>query len=147
MIDGVAQVSVTIPADAADGATALTLVAQPSGTTVTLPLTIEGSSGPEVGTTTVLRLSPTTVSSWNPWRPIYGFVTVRASDQSKVSGTVEVRSGDELVAQVKVRNGLGFTVLWPSLLGSGTHEVTATFIPDSAQIGGSTSEPVTVTVR
>ena len=73
VVDGVADVSVTIPPSAKSGATALTLVAAPSGTTVTLPLAVTAlpvvvePTGPTTGPTTgSTPVNPTTPASTTP---------------------------------------------------------------------------------
>ncbi|WP_205472812.1 lamin tail domain-containing protein [Nocardioides sp. SYSU D00038] len=63
-----------------------------------------------------------------------------------VSGTVEFRRGDVVVATAAVADGTASTVL-PGTLAVGSHQLVAAYVPDDASVvTGSTSRPVTVTV-
>ncbi|WP_050761793.1 ExeM/NucH family extracellular endonuclease [Beutenbergia cavernae] len=144
--DGAASVALTVPADATAGAHTLTLVAAPSGTTVTVPITVSEAAPPTVGSETSLWLSQTTYRSGS-WLPIIAFSHVELDDGRFPRGRVEIREGDQVVASARVVLGVAITTL-PRHLTPGTHTYTAHFVPsDPEAVSGSVSDPVTVRVR
>lgn len=144
---GAAEVSVTVPAGTAAGVHTLTLVAAPSGTTVTLPVTVAQPQGP------VLRESTTTLAAsrssqpYGTWLPTLLVARVQVEGTWFPSGTVEFREGDRVVGRSPVVLGLAAGTV-PRTASAGAHQYTATFVPSKPdQVAGSTSAPVTVTVR
>ncbi|WP_233575309.1 ExeM/NucH family extracellular endonuclease [Cellulomonas sp. PhB150] len=134
--DGNATVSVTIPAATTAGDHVLTLVAAPSGTTVTLPLTVEAKAAVETSTHLVSSGTPTTA----------GELTLTATvAPSDAAGTVTFRDGTTVIAQdVAVTDGEATTTV--DELGAGEHTFTAEFVPSSVAFSGSTSNTVTVAI-
>jgi 5'-nucleotidase len=60
------------------------------------------------------------------------------------SGTVELREGDRVVARANVVLGVAISTV-PRDIGSGTHRLTAVFVPsDPTNVAGSTSRTVSV---
>ncbi|WP_118766273.1 ExeM/NucH family extracellular endonuclease [Cellulomonas rhizosphaerae] len=134
--DGNATVSVTIPADTSAGDHVLTLVASPSGTTVTLPLTVEAKAATETTTHLVVSGTPTTA----------GELTLTATvAPSDAAGTVTFRDGTTVIAQgVAISGGEATTTV--DDLGAGEHALTAEFVPSSEAFAGSTSNTVNVSI-
>lgn len=137
--DGAATVSGTVP-QAAAGATELRLVADPSGTTAHLWLTVSDDPGAEVTeTTTTLEVSGTLKVN----KPITLLATV---DPADAAGTFEFRDGDTVLGTVVAGGGAGGIVT--QALSAGKHSLTATFIPaDSTAFSESTSDVVKVKVK
>ncbi|WP_415126989.1 5'-nucleotidase C-terminal domain-containing protein [Microbacterium sp.] len=144
---GAATVSVTLPATLAAGQASLTLTAQPSGTVVTVPLTVEAAPVPPTASTTTLvpvfpvhinRLLPTT---------LVAAVTLPGS-RATASGTVEFREGGAtgaLVGTATLKKGVATLRL--GILSRGTHAYTAVFVPsDPTTVAGSTSNAAHVIV-
>ncbi len=136
---GNADVSVTIPSGTSAGAHTLTLVASPSGTTVTLPLTVEAGVP-----------SSTTTLTASPASQVYGstsrvLLTATVTADVRVSGTVEFVSGDTVLGTGTLRGGTA-TLRLPSSTPAGTYPVIARFAGDDT-VTGSESAPVTVTVE
>ena len=143
--DGAATVTVTLPADLAAGAASLTFTAQPSGTVVTVPLTVEDAAVSLTETKTHLaavlpvhvnRLLPTTL------------LAVVTQAGGLPSGTVEFREGGAtgaLIGTANVRFGLASLRL--GSLSRGVHSYTAVFVPsDPTRVAGSTSNAAQVLV-
>jgi 5'-nucleotidase len=146
---GAAQVAVTIPAGTTAGAHVLTLVAAPSGTTVTLPLTVAAAEEPEPELTqSSVSLTATRSSqSYGTWLPTLLVSRVQVEGTWFPSGTVEFREGDKVIGRSPVVLGLALGSV-PRTAPVGAHEYTAVFVPSRPDtVAGSTSEPVTVTVR
>ncbi|HEY0186080.1 MAG TPA: ExeM/NucH family extracellular endonuclease [Cellulomonas sp.] len=144
---GAGEVAVTVPAGTTAGAHTLTLVAAPSGTTVTLPLTVAEPAGPARAASTTTLVTTRTSQSSSTLLPAVLIASVRVQGAWFPSGTVEFRDGDQVVARSRVLLGLAITVV-PRSTAVGVHEYTATFVPsDPSTVAGSTSSPVTVTVR
>ncbi|RMI08974.1 ExeM/NucH family extracellular endonuclease [Cellulomonas triticagri] len=147
--DGAAQVAVTVPAGTAAGEHVLTLLAAPSGTTVTLPLTVEAAAEPEPELTpsSTNLVATRSTQSYGTWLPTVLLARVQVEGQWFASGTVEFREGDRVIGRSPVVLGLALGSV-PRTAPVGAHEYTATFVPSKPDtIAGSTSAPVTVTVR
>ncbi|WP_456821133.1 ExeM/NucH family extracellular endonuclease [Cellulomonas sp. URHB0016] len=137
--DGNADVSVTVPAGTDAGAHALTLVASPSGTTVTLPLTVEAGIP-----------SSSTALTASPGGQVFGSssrvtLTATVTADAPVSGPVVFMVGDDELGTATLRNGTA-TLRLPSSTPAGTYEVVARFAGDET-VAGSESAPVTVVVH
>ncbi|AEE45785.1 ExeM/NucH family extracellular endonuclease [Cellulomonas fimi] len=136
---GAADVAVTVPAGTAPGEHVLTLVASPSGTTVTLPLTVEQGLVPS---TTTLTAKPTT--------QVYGkakvTLTATVTSEADVSGTVEFVSGDTVLGTATLKKKGTATFTLPASTPAGTYEVVARWA-GTDEVAGSQSDPVTVTVE
>jgi 5'-nucleotidase len=144
---GAAQVAVTIPATTAAGVRTLTLVAAPSGTTVTLPLTVAAPEGPDLTASSTHLLTTRSSQSYNTWLPAVLIATVRVDGTWFPSGTVEFREGDTVIGTSRVVLGIALDTV-PRKASVGVHQYTATFVPsDPGAVAGSTSAPVTVTVK
>ncbi|GIG23115.1 multifunctional nuclease/2',3'-cyclic-nucleotide 2'-phosphodiesterase/5'-nucleotidase/3'-nucleotidase [Cellulomonas chitinilytica] len=134
---GNASVSVTVPSGTGGGAHTLTLVAAPSGTTVTLPLTVEEA----------LPASTTTLTA-APARQVYGTSKVKlkatVTSTVPVSGPVEFVAGDTVLGTATLSKGKA-TLTLPASTPAGTYEVVARFAGDDT-VTGSQSEAVTVVV-
>ncbi len=140
--DGAATVAVTVPAGTPAGPTALTLVASPSGTSVTVPLVIEQPVPATPSTTRLVAVPPVHV---NGLIPATLTAIVAVTDGTPAQGVVEFREGSTVVATVDVRNGIATHRL--GRLSRGTHDYTAVFVPsDPAQVAGSTSGTARVRV-
>ncbi|GCE76773.1 ExeM/NucH family extracellular endonuclease [Cellulomonas biazotea] len=136
---GAASVAVTVPAGTEPGERVLTLVAAPSGTTVTLPLTVE--QGVPSSTTTLVA---------QPDSQVFGKAKVKltatVTSDAPVSGTVEFVSGDTVLGSATLaKNGKARLTL-PASTPAGTYQVVAVFAGND-QVAGSQSDPVTVTVE
>ncbi len=142
---GAAAVAVTLPAGAAGGEHTLTLVAAPSGTTVTLPLTVEVAQEPLLASTTHLTATRSSQPA-GTWLPALLIANVHVDGTWFPSGTVEFREGDTVVQRSRVILGLALATV-PRNAAVGTHSYTATYLPsDPATVAGSTSTPVSVRV-
>ncbi len=146
---GAAQVAVTVPAGTTAGAHTLTLVAAPSGTTVTLPLTVAAAEEPEpeLRESSVSLTASRSSQSSNSWLPTLLLSRVQVEGTWFPSGTVEFREGDRVVGRSPVVLGLALGTV-PRTAPVGQHQYTAVFVPSRPDtVAGSTSAPVTVTVR
>lgn len=137
---GAAQVSVTVPSGTTGGAHVLTLVAAPSGTTVTLPITVE--PGLPQSTTTLTAKPSTQVFGASGHRVT---LTATVTADVRVAGTVEFVAGDTVLGSSTLRKGKASVTL-PASTPAGTYAVVARFAGD-ATVGGSQSEPVQVVVK
>lgn len=147
--DGAAQVAVTVPAGTTAGEHVLTLVAAPSGTTVTLPVTVAAAEEPEpeLRESSVSLSATRTTQSYGTWLPTLLVSRVQVEGTWFPSGTVEFREGDRVVGRSPVVLGLALGSV-PRTAPVGAHQYTAVFVPSRPeQVAGSTSAPVTVTVR
>ena len=136
---GSAEVSVTIPAGTSAGAHTLTLVASPSGTTVTLPLTVEANIPSSTTTLTASAASQVYGSSSRVE------LTATVTADVPVAGTVEFVAGDTVLGTATLQGGTA-TLRIPSSIPAGTYQVVARFAGDDT-VTGSESEPVTVEVK
>jgi 5'-nucleotidase len=144
---GAADVTVTVPAGTAAGSHALTLVAAPSGTVVTLPLTVAEPQGPVLTPSTTTLTASRSTQAYGTWLPTVLLARVQVEGTWFPSGTVEFREGDRVVGRSPVLLGLALGTV-PRTAPVGAHEYTATFVPSRPEkVAGSTSDPVTVTVR
>ncbi len=138
--DASAQVTVTVPAGAEPGEHLLTVVAAPSGTTATVPVTVEAGLP---ASTTTLTASPDTQVHGAHGQRVRLVATV--TGPTAVSGTVELSAGDRSFGTATLRGGRA-TVTLPASTPAGTYEVVAVY-GGNAVLAGSTSQPVTVTVE
>ena len=138
---GAASVEVTLPGELS-GTVTLTLTAAPSGTVVTVPLTVEAPQAPAVTSTTQLvAIPPLHINRFLP-ATLAAYVSL---SEGRADGVVEFREGERVVGTAEVRRG--FATLTLGRLSTGKHSYTATFVPDDPQsVTGSTSRPVTVRV-
>ncbi len=136
---GNANVSVTIPAATDAGAHTLTLVASPSGTTVTLPLTVEADI--PSSTTTLTASSPSQVFGSSQRVTL----TAAVSADVAVTGSVEFVAGDTVLGSAPLQGGTA-TLRLPSTTPAGIYDVVARFAGDDT-VTGSESAPVTVVVN
>nr|WP_230684734.1 5'-nucleotidase C-terminal domain-containing protein [Cellulomonas sp. JZ18] len=138
--DASGTVTVTVPEGTAPGTRTLTLVAQPSGTTVTLPLVVEDGVP-----------SSTTTLTAQPDSQVHGDLaprvrlTARVTSDVRVTGQVEFVAGDTVLGTATLRGGQAVLTL-PAGTPAGTYDVVARYA-GSAQVAGSQSDPVTVTVE
>lgn len=137
--NGAATVAVTVPEGTPAGAHVLTLVASPSGTTVTLPLTVEEG-----------RASSTTTLTAKPTSQVFGKSKVKltatvTSDAAVKGATVEFVAGDTVLGAETLSKQGKATFTLPASTPAGTYEVVARFA-GTADVAPSQSEPVTVTV-
>ncbi|KAA1424899.1 hypothetical protein FE697_003045 [Mumia zhuanghuii] len=118
---GQATVSFTAPATLATGPAMLTLTATPSGTVVSLPVTVV-----KVKTATTISAVATPGIS-----PLFGPVVV-AQVKPKATGTVEVVSADgKVLGSQKLVRGVTLIGLKARALPPGTHRVTVRYGGDS----------------
>ena len=121
------------------GAHMLTLVASPSLTTVTLPITVEAG----------IPSSATTLTA-SPSSQVFGSssrvtLTATVTADVPVTGSVEFVAGDTVLGTATLRNGVA-TLRLPSTTPAGTYAVVARFAGD-ATVTGSESAAVTVVVK
>ncbi|WP_129338771.1 ExeM/NucH family extracellular endonuclease [Cellulomonas endophytica] len=142
--DGAAAVSVTVPAGTTAGAHVLTLVAAPSGTTVTLPLVVTVPVPDLPASTTTLTVGKDRVLEG---RADQVKVTATVTGPGKKqSGTVEFVAGDVVLATAPVgANGRTASAKLPADLPMGTYAVVARYLGTDA-VAPSESAPVTVVV-
>lgn len=136
---GNADVSVTVPAATAAGAHTLTLVASPSGTTVTLPLTVEAGVP---ASTTSLTASPSSQVYASSSRVT---LTAKVAADVPVTGSVEFVAGTTVLGTAPLSGGTA-TLRLASSTPAGSYDVVARFAGD-ATVTGSESTPVTVVVK
>jgi 5'-nucleotidase len=147
--DGAAQVAVTVPAGTTAGEHVLTLVAAPSGTVVTLPVTVAAAQEPEpqLKESSVTLSASRSSQSYGTWLPTLLVSQVRVEGTWFPSGTVEFREGDRVIGRSPVVLGLALGSV-PRTAPVGAHEYTAVFVPSRPDVvAGSTSAPVKVTVK
>ncbi|QZN84433.1 ExeM/NucH family extracellular endonuclease [Cellulomonas sp. C5510] len=145
--EGVADVAVTVPEGTTPGAHTLALVAAPSGTTVTLPVTVSEPEGPVLAASTTRLSASRSSQPYGSWLPTVLLARVQVEGTWFPSGTVEFREGDRVVGRSPVLLGLALGTV-PRTAPVGPHQYTATFVPSKPDaVAGSTSAPVTVTVR
>lgn len=138
---GAATVTVTIPAGTAAGASALVLTAA-TGTTVTVPLTIEQAVPLVTSKTTLVALPPVQINGLLH-ATLIAYVSV---SEGRAAGTVVFREGSKVVAEVTVSR-LGIASKTLPRLSRGTHQYTAEFVPaDTGAVEGSTSKKASVRV-
>jgi 5'-nucleotidase len=136
-----------VPATTAEGARTLTLVAAPSGTTVTLPLAVAAPEGPDLTASSTHLITTRSSQSYNTWLPAVLIATVHVDGTWFPSGTVEFREGDTVIGRSRVVLGIALDTV-PRKASVGVHQYTATFVPSAPDVvAGSTSAPVTVTVK
>ncbi|NYD84488.1 ExeM/NucH family extracellular endonuclease [Cellulomonas oligotrophica] len=139
-VDASGTVDVTVPAGTPAGDRTLVLVAQPSGTTVRLPLTVEAG----------LPSSTTTLTA-RPDSQVHGAfgrrveLTARVVADVPTTGTVEFVAGDDVLGTATLRRGQARLTL-PASTPAGTYEVVARYA-GTTTVAGSQSAPVTVTVE
>ncbi|MEQ1699688.1 MAG: 5'-nucleotidase C-terminal domain-containing protein [Ilumatobacteraceae bacterium] len=140
VLNGAATIDVIVPPGTLTGAQQLQLVAAPSGTTVTIPVTVVDT---RVRATTTLVTTRTTQRFGGP-RVARLTASVSLSDGSTPTGTVDILQDDVVVATLPLTNGSASYTL-PAATPAGVHQYTARYA-DSNTIAGSTSAPRTVTV-
>lgn len=134
VLAGATTVKFDLPQKIASGPATLVLTAAPSGTTVTIPLTITATSS------VTLTANPTT--------QVYGLsqvvltATVQAS--AEPTGTVEFRSGEQILGTAPVTGGTA-TLPLPAGTPAGSYDVVAHYSGTDA-VPAADSAPVTVTV-
>jgi len=137
VVDGAAGAVATVPAATPAGTHVLTLVAAPSGTTVTLPLAVEAAT--PVSTTTLTAA---------PSSQVYGSsrvtFTATVTASVPVTGDVEFVSGGTVLGTAALTNGVA-TFRLPARTAAGTYDVVARFAGSTALVG-SQSAPVRVVV-
>lgn len=138
---GAATVDVLVPVGTPLGAQTLTVVAAPSGTTITLPVTVVDE---RTASTTTLTAGRTTQTYGGPSRITFT-AKVTLADGSVPTGSVDLVAGGSVLATVPLVNGVA-TYTLPSTTPAGTYPVTAVFAGSNA-VKASTSAAVTVTVR
>lgn len=139
--DGAATVTVTLPAGTPVGAAQLVLLVDPSGTRVTVPLTIEQGTA---ASTTTLKLAKTSVVAGAT-----GTVkaTATVTSDAAASGTVEFVVDGTVVATASLSRGTGTAQLaLPGSLATGTHQVIARYL-GSDTVAGSESASVAIEVK
>ena len=160
---GTAQVALEVP-DSAAGAGQVRFTAQPSGTTVTIPIDVTADSTPPAADYTTTT-SLDTGKKHYAGAPIRMSVTVKATPATnattngaqgrgkgshhgkktpKVTGTVDIVADGETIATGPVKNGRAhLTVTLPA----GSHSLTAVFTAtDDTTFSGSTSPETKVTI-
>ena len=135
---GAAQVSAQVPATTTAGGHTLRLVVAPSGTTVTLPVTVEV---PLPASTTTLTASQAS-QVYGAWSPRVR-LTATVAAAAPVSGSVEFVAGGTVLGTAQVVRGAA-TLLLPATTPAGHYQVIARFTGPG--VLASQSEPVTVTV-
>lgn len=131
--DGAASGSLTLPAGVS-GDAVLRVVAQPTGTTADLPITIEGAAQAEA---TVEAVAPPI--AFLGWPTGVGFRV--QGDEGPARGTVTVTSGEVKLGTSKLVKGYGVVLIDPRKLGTGTHTLTVRYD------GGDTYGPSETTVK
>ncbi len=120
---GAATAVAIVPVSTTLGAHVLTLVAQPSGTTVTVPVTV---TAPLVATHTTLKAAPK-VSKLGTAGPVLLTAKVTATRGAAVSGTVEFVVDGEVVGTGDLAGGTASLTL-PAATESGTRIAVARFL-------------------
>jgi 5'-nucleotidase len=145
--DGAATVAVKIPANAAVGAGTLTLTAAPSGTVVSLPVTVKAATVSKTKSYTGLIQ---TRSSQKYGSSQAALVAMPVTPNSKViypvPGKITFKEGSKVLATLTVSRTGQATYKLPATTSVGTHKYTAVFTPSAASVAGSTSNTVAVTV-
>lgn len=138
--NGAATVDVVVPPGTPTGAQQLRLVAAPTGTTVTIPVTVVDNRVQSVTTLTTNR------SSQRFGGPALAKLTatVRLGDGSAATGSVELLQDGVVVATLPLVNGKASWTL-PATTPAGVHQYTARYA-DTSTVAGSTSAARTVTV-
>jgi 5'-nucleotidase len=138
--DGAATATATIPARTAAGAHVLTLVARPSGTTVTLPLQVTPA---RTATTTRLTAWPTVQKVGSPVRTtLTATVSAAKKGGPATTGTVEFVVDGTVVASAPLRFGAA-TATIPAASQAGSRQVVARYVGTSS-LAPSQSSPVTL---
>jgi 5'-nucleotidase len=126
---GKAAVSVTLPEGTPSGRAVLTLTGETTGTTATVPIEVEAAAP-----------VPTSVSATAEDIPYgtEGTVEVQVTSERPLSGTVEVRDGDEVLGSAEVASDGSATVTLPRRsLPVGTHDLAVVYSGDAANEGSS----------
>jgi hypothetical protein len=140
---GVASLSTTALAAGTHSLTAVFTPGDPTAfkasTSAVVSLVVNSANGGP--TTTTLKVIPP--------GPVPAFLPVLLAatvSPSAATGSVQFKDGGaDLGAPIKVNNGRAIKVV--ANLAPGTHSLTATFVPDSADYLGSTSDPVALVVK
>ncbi|MFC0645900.1 ExeM/NucH family extracellular endonuclease [Cellulomonas phragmiteti] len=137
--DASAQVTVTVPEGLAAGGHTLTVVAAPSGTTASVPFTVDAG----------LATSATSLSA-SPATQVFGTrgtrvrLTAVVTSQGPVTGPVQFVAGEDVLGTSTLRDGRAVLTL-PADTPAGTYDVVARYA-GTAAVAGSQSAPVNVTV-
>ena len=140
---GTATVSFTLPAGVPAGQQNLTVTGAQTGTTTTVPVTVN-----QLVTTTTALTASAASQTYGTSTPATLTATVAQSDGGAPSGSVRFEtSGGTVLATVPVSSGTASYQV-PATTPAGTLQVTATFVPDAAKgVVGSTSSAVQFTVN
>lgn len=139
--NGTAAVDLLVPVGTPLGAQAITAVASPSGTTVTIPVTVVDN---RTASTTTL-VADRTAQTFGSSRTVTFTATVTLADGTVPTGSVDLVAGGSVLATVPLVNGVAAYTL-PSSTPAGSYAVTAVFAGSNA-VKGSSSAALTVTVR
>ena len=137
--DASGRVTVTVPVGLEAGEHVLTVVVSPSGTTVTVPFTVDDRTA---SSTTTLTASPS--SQVFGTRGTRVRLTALVDAPVAVTGPVQFVVGEDVLGTASLRDGRAVLTL-PADTPAGTYEVVARWAGDDA-VTGSQSAPVTVTV-
>ena len=140
---GTATVSFTLPAGVPAGQQSLTVKGAQTGTTTSVPVTIN-----QLVTTTTALTASAASQTYGTSSPATLTATVAQSDGGAPSGSVRFdASGGTVLATVPVSSGQASYQV-PANTPAGTLQITATFVPSAAQsVVGSTSSVLTFTVN
>lgn len=133
--DGAASVSVAVPGDIS-GEAVLQLQADPSGTLVELPVTIEAAASEA-------RLGATTLPIIFKGLPLPVVVAARGEDGTP-SGRVEVRDGETVLGSATLRHGYAVVLANTKGLSPGQRELTVGYGGDDAYAPTDTTVAVRV---
>jgi 5'-nucleotidase len=140
---GTASVSFTLPAGLPSGLQNLTVKGAQTGTTTTVPITID-----ELVTTTTTLAASAPSQTYGTSTPATLTATVAQSDNTAPSGSVRFETaGGTVLATVPVTAGKASYQV-PATTPAGTLQITATFVPSATRgVVGSTSAAVQFTVN
>jgi len=138
---GAASVATTVPASTAPGGHVLTLVASPSGTAVTLPVTVTPAP---LATATFLRARPTVLRVGHAG-PVVLTATVKVAKHAPAVGTVEFLVDGQVAGTAELTRGTATSTL-PAAGGAGTRVVVARFVGTDT-LAPSESKAVTLVVK
>ncbi|ADG74529.1 5'-Nucleotidase domain protein [Cellulomonas flavigena DSM 20109] len=134
------RVTVAVPDGLEAGRHLLTVVASPSGTTTTVPFTVDERTA---SSTTTLTASPSSQVSGTRGTRVRLTALVEAPVDA--TGPVQFLVAEDVLGTASLRDGRAVLTL-PADTPAGTYEVVARWAGDDA-VAGSQSAPVTVTVE
>lgn len=132
---GTAEISLDVPTSLAEGS--VTFVANPSGTTVTLPV---GPAPEDPAAPAELRVVAPPVKAGKTAKAI-----VTVTSDVPATGSVEVRDGDTVLGTATVKDGTALVRFPTDSLAPGRHTLLAAYSGDEAVAAA--DEPFTVTVK